>query len=92
MSFQSRFKEKLEDLTGTSNSHKRPEQRFHWKEFTEEYLLKLEPYCHQCLQLSKDELNMWIHDKDIDFDPQHYVCGYHYENKKRRNMLNSTLT
>jgi hypothetical protein len=64
------------------DGHERAEQRFHRNEFTEEYLLKLEPCCHQWLQVSKDELNLWIHGKDIDFDLQYYVCGYHYIKRK----------
>jgi hypothetical protein len=63
------------------DGHERAEQRFHRKEFTEEYLLRLEPYCHRWLQVSKDELDLWIDDLDINFDPQYCVCGYHYENE-----------
>jgi hypothetical protein len=69
------------------DGHERAEQRFHRKEFTEEYLLKLDPYCNQWLQVSKDELNLWIHDKDIDFDRQYYVCGYHYENENEEQYV-----
>jgi hypothetical protein len=59
------------------NGHERAEQQFHQKEFTDEHLLKLEPYCHGWLRVSKDELNLWINDKDIDFDLQYYVYGFH---------------
>jgi hypothetical protein len=45
------------------------------------YLLKLEPYCHGWLQVLKDELNLWIDDLDVDFDPQYCICGYHYKNE-----------
>jgi hypothetical protein len=41
----------------------------------------IEAYCHRWLQVSKDELNLWIDDLDIHFDPQCCICDYHYENK-----------
>jgi hypothetical protein len=59
----------------------RAEQRFHPHKFTEEYLLKLEPYwCHQWLQVSKDQLNLCIEDKHMDFNQQYCICGHHHDN------------
>jgi hypothetical protein len=63
------------------DNHKRAEQHFHRKEFTEEYLLNLEPYCHRWIQVSKAQLYMWFTDQEINFDRQYYSCGYHYENE-----------
>jgi hypothetical protein len=50
------------------DDHKRAKQRFHRKEFTEEYSLKLEPNSHRWLQVSKAQLDMWFTDKEINFD------------------------
>lgn len=54
---------------------------------TEAYLLKLEPNCHWWLQVSKDQLKLWINDKDFDFDLQHYIYGHHYENENEEQYV-----
>jgi hypothetical protein len=69
------------------DGHERAEQRFHRKEFTEEYLLKLEPYCNRWIQVSQYEVNQWIANPDIDFDQQYFVCGHDYDDDEGVAML-----
>ncbi len=69
------------------DGHERAEQRFHRKEFSEDYLLKLEPYCHRWLQVTEHEVNKWIEDPGVNFDKQYVRCGHSYEDDDGWAML-----